>query len=89
MKRVSAEIKAGTEDMSRQKRYKVIRFRLGLCVNCGDERGGSVFKRFCKKCGENKKKKRRKKLGSKPWKAGSPGRPPLQVVAHESVGGLQ
>ncbi len=83
MKHVSAEIKAGTEAMTRQKRYKVVRYRLGLCINCGDLREGSPFKKVCNKCGEDRKKKRRRKLGSKPWKAGAPGRPPLAVQQQE------
>jgi ribosomal protein L37E len=87
MKRVTPEIAAGTESMERRKKYKVIRFRLGLCVNCGDERGDSLFKRICAKCGENKKKKRRKKLGSRPWKEGSPGRPPYAALPQDSGDG--
>lgn len=83
MRRVSAEILAGTEKMTRQKRYKVVRFRMGLCVNCGDKRGESPFKRVCEDCGESKKTRSRRKLGSKPWKLGSPGRPPLAVLQQQ------
>lgn len=83
VKRVSAEIAAGTEKMTRQKRYKVIRFRLGNCINCGDPRENSVFSKLCTTCGEARKKKRRRKLGSKAWKPGSPGRPPLSIQKQE------
>lgn len=77
-------MKAGTEEMSRQKRYKVIRFREGCCVNCGKPRGESLYKRVCADCGDERKKLRRWKLGSKPWTAGSPGRPPLSVSHNET-----
>jgi hypothetical protein len=87
MKHVDPKIEAGTESMERRKKYKVVRFRLGLCVNCGDERGDSLFKRLCTKCAENKKKKRRKKLGSKAWKEGSPGRPPYTALPQDSGDG--
>ncbi len=85
MKRVTPEIAAGTEGLPRQKKWKIIRFRMGCCVNCGDERGDSPFKRVCNACGEARKKKRRRKLGSKAWKAGSPGRPPLKAVQQEEA----
>lgn len=74
---MASDIRNGTEGLSRQRRYQVIRYREGNCVNCGDPRGTSKFKRLCEDCGESRKDLRRKKLGSKPWKAGSPGRPPL------------
>ena len=73
-----ADVKAGTEDLDRRLRYKVIRYRENKCVNCGQSRAESPFKKFCVACGESRKLRRRKKLNSKPWKAGSPGRPPLQ-----------
>jgi len=81
--RVTAEIKAGTEGLSRQTRYKVIRFRMGRCINCDQPRdpsptSPSPYKRLCVTCGTSKKKKKRKERGSKPWKPGSPGRPPLK-----------
>lgn len=78
--RVPAKIKAGTENMSRSKRYKVIQFRLGNCINCGSPRKGSSYLRHCETCGDGRKKKRRKKLGSRPWKIGKPGRPPLKAA---------
>jgi hypothetical protein len=84
MARITEAIKAGTEGLSRQKRYKIIRFRLGDCINCGDPRGDSPFKRVCEACGEERKKLRRKKLGSKAWKPGSPGRPPLKASQSEN-----
>lgn len=74
--------------MSRQKRYQVIQFRLGNCVNCGDLRGDSVFKRICAACGEARKAKRRKKLGSRPWQLGAPGRPPLASQIETQEEGL-
>jgi hypothetical protein len=83
MKRVTQEIAAGTEGMERRMRYKVIRYRLGNCVNCGAPRGDSPFLRTCTDCGEEKKRKRRKKLGSRPWKLGEPGRPPLSIQKQE------
>ena len=77
---VTQAIKAGTESMSRQKRYQVIRFRMGGCINCGSPRNDSPFKRICEVCGEKRKKLRRKKLGTKAWKPGYPGRPPLKAL---------
>lgn len=74
----TAELKVGTENMHRSLRYKVVQFRRGNCTNCSTPRGDSPFLRLCETCGEDKKKKRRKKLGSKPWKAGNPGRPPAK-----------
>ena len=79
MTRLRKAITAGTEDLSRQMRYKVIRFRLGQCINCGNERGDSPYKRLCKQCGFVRRKARRQKMGSRAWKAGSPGRPPLSA----------
>lgn len=67
----------GLEGLSRQARYKVIRFKRGDCVNCGDPRGESPYLRVCVACGEGDKKSKRKKHGRKAWKPGSPGRPPL------------
>ena len=79
MARMSKAITAGTEDLTRQMRYKVIRYRLGQCINCGEARGDSPYKRLCQPCGKNSRKARRQKAGSKAWKAGSPGRPPLSA----------
>lgn len=89
MKRVSKEIRVGTDSMSRQLRYKVIRFRLGLCVNCGKKRGDSPYKRKCAKCGALRTKKARMKSGSKAWKPGSPGRPPYKAKKVEVVPGFK
>ena len=83
MKRVSAEIKAGTEQMARQLRYKVLNFRLGCCINCGGSREGSLYKKLCGRCGTQKKLRRRRKLGSKAWKPGMPGRPPFAAQKQE------
>lgn len=77
------DIKAGTEGLSRQLRYQVIKFRTGGCTNCGQPRGASKFKRLCDVCGEVRKDRRRKKLGSKPWEKGSPGRPPFAAAQNE------
>lgn len=79
--RVKAEFKAGTENMTRAKRYRVIRFRMGLCVNCGKPRNPSPdspspYLRVCVTCGKKKTKKRTKNRGGRPWREGSPGRPP-------------
>lgn len=76
--RATAEMKAGTETMTRQKRWKVVRYRMGKCVNCGQNRKPSPYKRLCSGCGEARKKKRRKARGNREWKPGSPGRPPLK-----------
>jgi len=84
MRRVPKAIAAGTESMNRQQRYKVIRFRLGQCINCGADREDSKFKRICKACGDARKKSRRTKLGFKAWKPGSPGRPPLSALKAQS-----
>ena len=84
--RVSAELKAGTEQLSRQLRWKIIKFRSFSCINCGQSRGDSPYKRMCTVCGETRKKARRRKLGSKAWKPGRPGRPPLKV-AQKDLGG--
>ena len=85
MKRITQEILAGTEEMERRKRWKVIRFRMGLCANCGEARGDSPYTRICLNCGEEKKRKRRKKLGSRPWKPGCPGRPPVLFQKQEEL----
>jgi len=89
MRRVPQAILAGTDQMSRQQRYKVVRYRLGECINCSSPRGESPFKRLCMSCGEERKKLRRKKLGSKAWRPGSPGRPPLKSLKSQLENGEQ
>jgi hypothetical protein len=69
--------------MPRSLRYKVIRFRLFCCVNCGKPRKASPYLRLCQNCGDDKKRKRRKKMGSKAWRKGAPGRPPLKASHNE------
>jgi len=74
-----AKAKAGTEGLPRQAKWKVIRYRLGQCINCGNDRGPSPFRRICSPCGLSSTARKRKKLGRKAWKPGSPGRPPLRA----------
>ena len=71
------EAKVGTEKLDRRERYKVIRFRMGLCITCGDPRGDSPHLRVCASCGSRKARSKRKKLGFSKWKEGGPGRIPL------------
>ena len=85
MRRVPQKLKAGTEDMDRRKRYKVIRFREGRCANCAATRGLSLFARLCTPCGESRKKAQRKKRGGHAWKPGKPGRPPLSHIKKRST----
>lgn len=73
------------EGLSRQERYKIIRYRAGLCINCSAKRGESPYLRLCEECGKAKKLKRRKKLGSHAWKPGRAGRPPLAVKRQGSA----
>jgi len=77
--RIAKELRAGTEGLSRQMRYKVLNFRLGNCINCGDPREDSPFKRFCTKCGRVRRAQNRASRGNKAWRAGRPGRPPLKL----------
>ena len=57
--------------------YRARRLAEGRCVNCGGERAGSPYKTCCVECGGLPAKRRRARLGSKRWKAGKRGRPPL------------
>jgi hypothetical protein len=77
------DIAAGTEEMTRQKRWKIIRFRRGECITCGKPRKDSTYSKRCAVCGENTKKKRRKLLNSEPWQPGRRGRPPLALKQEE------
>jgi hypothetical protein len=82
MKRFSKALSAdldNVEGLSRQDRYKILRYRAGLCINCSARRGSSPYKRLCLECGKAKKLKRRKAVGSHAWKPGRSGRPPLTV----------
>ena len=81
MKRVSEAIRKGTDGLPRQKRYQIVRFRSGECINCGVPRGDSTFKRLCQKCGEGRRAPRNARTGFKPWVPGGPGRPPLKRVS--------
>lgn len=71
-------VRAGTADLTRQQRYKVMQYRRGECINCGKPRGTSPFKRVCLTCGNERRAKLRKKRGSRAWKRGGPGCPPLK-----------
>jgi hypothetical protein len=72
-----------SEKVDRRLRYKIRMFRKKRCVNCGQKRKDSLFKRLCKACGAAERVTRRKRLGWKPWKEGSPGRPPLRHLARK------
>lgn len=60
----------------RRKLYKIKMYRDGRCVNCGELRRESPFKRVCLECGKARTKQKRKYTGSKVWKEGTPGRRP-------------
>ena len=76
---------APADGIDRRLRYKIKMFRAGRCVNCGTKRKDSLFKRLCMACGNAARNTRRKRLGTKPWKQGAPGRPPLRVLARLKV----
>jgi hypothetical protein len=76
-------VRRGTTGLDRRLKYKIAMYRRGRCVNCGKKRGDSLFKRLCTECGGNARLARRKRLGLKPWKPGSPGRTPLRVLARK------
>lgn len=51
------------------------RLAKGRCYICGEKRGGS--KLYCKKHLDAHRKRQRRYSGSKPWRPGQKGRPPL------------
>ena len=69
-----------TKTMDRRLKWKIRRFRKGLCTACGKPREDSPYSMVCKLCGTKHKERARKKQGSSTWKLGSPGRPPLWWV---------
>ena len=90
---LSLNISNMSTELDRRLRYKIKMYRQARCINCGAKRKDSLFKRLCAACGNDARTTRRKRLGTKPWKEGSPGRPPLRVMARlkmrqEELGGV-
>lgn len=55
----------------------------GICARCYTN---PVFsKRMCRGCLVQRRRAARQVQGTKPWKAGRPGRPPLETRTAESV----
>ncbi len=61
--------------VSRQYAYNLIRKEAGMCIRCG--KTPVALGTRCLKCAKAVRKQEQKRTGSKPWKAGKPGRPPL------------
>lgn len=62
--------------MLRQTKWKVKQYQRGNCINCGQPRGDSPYKRRCKACAAVDRERRERRDGCKPWVKGKPGRPP-------------
>lgn len=56
--------------------WKRKKLKKGLCPGCGEKKPPEN-KYFCNACLEVQRKSQRRRYGNKPWKPGSPGRPPL------------
>ncbi len=63
--------------MLRQTKWKVKMFQRGRCINCGEPRGDSPYKRKCRTCANEERQRHQKKYVMAPWKPGLRGRPPL------------
>ena len=68
------------EFYSPQRLWQAKQYALGNCINCGQVRAGSPYRKKCKACGAKPAMWARKRVGSKRWKKGGPGRPPLTEV---------
>lgn len=65
--------------MSPQKIWQEEQAILGNCITCGNPRDGEG-KRYCMSCQSVLRLRMREKTGSKPWKPGGKGRPPLNMT---------
>ena len=59
---------------SRQRAYQAAHRAAGLCLNCPRESGGN---RLCDRCRAKQRKRNHARYGTKPWRKGKPGRPPI------------
>lgn len=59
-----------------QKRLELSRLTAGMCVRCGKEKT-SDGSRYGPACRDYFAVNMRRRVGSKPWRKGGPGRPPL------------
>ena len=71
------------ELFSPQYLWQVRQYRAGNCINCGQSRGRSLYKRRCKECGQKAAGWQRERTGSEKWKKGGRGRPPLTNSARK------
>lgn len=62
--------------ISRQLAWQRKQRKDGRCWRCGSEMGKSPYK-VCVVCAEADRRRQRKKDGTRPWKPGGRGRPPI------------
>lgn len=65
--------------LSRQQIWRVRTYRDGRCINCGESRGDSPYKRFCVPCAIVARRRRQKRTGYKSWRPGGTGMKPLRI----------
>jgi len=66
--------------VSRQVRWQIKMSLQGKCVSCGRECGLSPYRNRCLNCGRKRTQANRRLQGTRPWKPGGPGRPPLEYI---------
>ena len=61
--------------VSRQRAWQIVKRKAGFCGLCGTE-PLHLYATTCDKCGVKYRQMVRKRIGAKPWRKGTRGRPP-------------
>ncbi len=67
------------DGVSRQRKWQIKQTAAGNCEKCGQKL--NLYKKHCDVCAEKHRAYTRKVRGSKAWRQGGPGRPPLNRKA--------
>ena len=71
--------------LSRQRRWQLARIAEGRCAHCGKPR--RHYPTICDQCALARRRRHRLRAGSKPWKPGGAGRPPVLAERGRTSGG--
>ena len=75
---------AAKPKVSRQLAWQREQTKAGKCWRCAQPLGKSPYS-TCVPCAEADRKRKRKEEGSRPWKPGGRGRPPLAATKKKSA----